>query len=449
MPGQIVNKAKDILNKVEELRVLESKLDSFAKNKRPNLADKKLISDLVRKKSLILSSIDINLSDIYKLVGMTQKDIINVLPKPQLVLPKPKDTIKIAFEPVNLVPEFTSSKFRNLTKEEKKKYIKELDINYEYLEKFVKLQKNREKIRPSISKEPYSIYKPSKVGQIANRFMKSSADNLVTKYPKFFEPMFGHFKMVEMELLSRSYVSMMLFFSLLSLPAIFLFLLVLNFAFNLSILTIILLAILGMIVTFLVFYFYPASLIGGKTQKIKLELPFALVHMSAVAGSGAQPISIFQLIADSEDYPELRKEIKKVLNYVNLFGYNLTTALKNVALTTPSPEFKELLNGMVSTIETGGDLKEYLKDKAEEALNTYKLDRKKQIEALATYSEIYTAILIAAPLLLLVTLAIMNSIGGSFGGLSATTIGWISIVGALPLLNVGFMIFISTSQKGL
>ena len=170
--------------------------------------------------------------------------------------------------------------------------------------------------------------------------------------------------------------------------------------------------------------------------------------MSAVAGSGANPMSIFELIADSDEYPELKKEIKKILNYVNLFGYNLTNALKNVAATTPSPEFKELLNGMISTIETGGDLRSYLKEKSYDALNTYRFDRKKQVEALATYSEVYTAILIASPLLLLVTLAIINSIGGNLGGLSVVTIAWISILGVLPLLNIGFMVFVNISQKG-
>ena len=144
-----------------------------------------------------------------------------------------------------------------------------------------------------------------------------------------------------------------------------------------------------------------------------------------------------------------QKEIKKILNYINLFGYDLTTALKNVANTTASPELKELLYGMVSTIETGGDLRGYLKEKAEDALNLYRLDRKKQIEALATYSEVYTSLLIAAPLLLLVTLAIINSIGGNIGGFEVKTLAWIGVAVALPLINIGFMFFISMSQKGL
>ncbi len=457
MPSDVVNGARQISNFVTELERIENQLNLLKKLRIKNNEQLKQIKDLSIKKLQLLNNIDNEGSKIYKLVyGLQNNKNLNnipkpqILPKPQIVMPKEKEIPAIA-QSNSIIPNLSSLTFNNLTKQQKKKYITDLGIDKSELKEFIKLQKYREKNADIISlkKADYNIYKPSGIAQIANKFMKTSADNLINKYPQLFEPIFRHFNMVEMDLLSRSYISVMLFFTLLSLPAIFLFFLALNFAFNLSILMIILISILGMFLTLIGFYFYPASLIGGKNDKIKLELPFALVHMSAVAGSGAQPISIFQLIVESDEYPELKKEIKKILNYVNLFGYNLTNALRNVAQTTPNPEFKELLNGMISTIETGGDLRGYLKEKAEDALNLYKLDRKKQVEALATYAEIYTAILIASPLLMLVTLAIINSIGGNIGGLSVSLIAWLGILGALPLLNIGFMLFINSSQKGL
>ena len=459
MPGETVNSAKNILSNIESLKNATSQIDLLKKNKTLNQEQKNQLNDLNSKRKEILNKIDQELGLIYKIVNPQQQTSTikkptshTLLPKPQIILPNKREIPKIAIEQHSEVnTTFASDKFKKLTKQEKKIYLKELNIKDSEIKKFVKYQKDKQqgKTKKLLVKEDYTIYKPSKFGEIANKYMKKYADNVVKKYPKFFELMFTHFKMVEMELLSRTYVSIMLFCTLLAFPGIFLFFLALNFAFHLSILKILLIAFIGTILTFVGFYFYPASLIGGKTSKIKLELPFALVHMSAVAGSGANPMSIFQLIADSEEYPELKKEIKKILNYVNLFGYNLTNALKNVAKNTPNPDLKELLNGMISTIETGGDLKGYLKEKADDALNTYKLDRKKQVEALATYSEIYTALLIASPLLLLVTLAIINSIGGNLGGLSVSTIAWISIIGVLPVLNISFMVFINISQKGM
>lgn len=431
MPGEISKEARNILNCANELSRADSK-----------------------RKAELVGNIEASISRLYKSINIEKKDVSKkvLLPKPQAIMPKARKDIPAAPAEKIAVPQFDSGKFRNLTKEEKKKAIAHFNLNYEEIKEFVKLQKDKQKgkkIKIKIAKVDYSIYEPSSIGKIANKYMKKYADSLITKYPGFFEPMFRHFKMVEMELLSRSYVSMMLFFTLISFPAIFLFFLILNFAFKLSILTILGISILGIILTFFGFYFYPASLIGGRSSKIKLEYPFAVVHMSAVAGSGASPISIFELIAESDDYPELRKEVKKIMNYVNLFGYSLTNAMKSIAATTPNPEFKELLDGMVSTVETGGDLRGYLNEKAMDALNIYKLDRKKQVEALGTYSEVYTAILIASPLLLLVTLAIINSIGGNIAGMSVKTVAWIGIAGILPLLNVGFMVFVNVSQKGL
>ncbi len=486
MSGEIVKGTGNILDLVKELKNTSIQLQRF-KGVAPE--KNKELADLLLKKKNLLLAIDEQGSKIYHLVlvddaatllqipkpasqAQSKTNTLSVpqqknnpaaqvpqtstlsVPQPTFKTPLPLPSLKLeipsfeeAPQPVQL-QEFSTLNFVNISVQEKKKYMKELNIKREELNSFIKFQNKKDK-KSLLHKEDYSIYHPSYIGAVANNFMKSTADSLVSKYPGFFELMFHHFKMVEMELLSRTYISLMLLSTLLSFPLLFLFFFILNFAFHLSILLILLIAFVGMILTFLGFYFYPASLINDKNNKIKLELPFALVHMSAVAGSGAQPVSIFQLIADSDEYDELKKEIRKVLNYVNLFGYNLTNALKNVAATTPNPEFKELLNGMISTIETGGDLRAYLKEKADEALITYKLDRKKQIEALATYSEIYTAVLIASPLLLLVTLAIINSIGGKIGGFEVGLVAWISVVGALPFLNVGFMLFTNMSNKGL
>ena len=128
----------------------------------------------------------------------------------------------------------------------------------------------------------------------------------------------------------------------------------------------------------------------------------------------------------------MEREIRKIVNYVNLFGYDLTTALRSVAVTTPSAKFRELLVGIVSTLESGGDLKDYLKSKADDALTSYRLDRKKYVETLATYSDIYTRVLIAAPLLFIVTLAIINMIGGSVLGFDASTLAFLGTFFVIP-----------------
>ena len=137
------------------------------------------------------------------------------------------------------------------------------------------------------------------------------------------------------------------------------------------------------------------------------------------------------------------------MNYVNLFGYNLSTALRSVAETTPSKDFKELLNGLRNTIETGGDLRLYLQNKADDTFINYKNDRKKYVETLATYSDIYTAVLIAAPLLFIIVLVLISLVGNKLGGLDIGFIEKLGIYFIVPAFNIAFIIFLNIVQPEL
>ena len=91
---------------------------------------------------------------------------------------------------------------------------------------------------------------------------------------------------------------------------------------------------------------------------------------------------------------------------MDIFGMDITSAVRNVADRTPSQKFKQFLVGIVSTIETGGDLKKYLETTAKEALFEYKLKREKYLQTPSTYADFYTAVLIAAPLFFVSILSI-------------------------------------------
>ena len=381
------------------------------------------------------------------------------IPKPQLEIPKiplpqkiqepPKETLQLVVQEKIILPKsFESETFQNLNKKQKKKILSDLKLTQYDIKEYIKRSEKERKAHFE-KKEDYTIYKPNPYGEFANKYMKKHSLNLLAKYPKLFGPLFQHINKVNINMLSTTYVSLMLIFTLIAFPSLLIVFSVLNFSFKLNFLIITLISIVSTVLTFFGFYFYPGSLITQRSRNIKNELPFALVHMAAVAGSGANPISMFELIADSEEYKELKKETKKILNYVNLFGYNLSGALKRASQTTPSKELKEVFEGIITTVDTGGSLKNYLNEKSKDALRDYQQRKKKQVEALATFSDVYTAILIAAPLLLIVTLAIINSIGGQLGGFDAKTLSILGIYGLIPLMNLGFMGFLKVSQPDL
>ncbi len=196
---------------------------------------------------------------------------------------------------------------------------------------------------------------------------------------------------------------------------------------------------------FLFSYYYPSLEASARRSKINDELPFALIHMSAIAGSGVEPTKIFHIISDTAEYKEFGKETRKVINKINLYGHDLSTALKEAAHLSPSEKVRELFNGMATIITIGGDIKLYLEKKAADIMTEYKLSRRRFAEAAGTYADIYTGVLIAAPLIFGVILAVMAPLGGKVLGLSFQSVSILGLV-SIFVLNVAFLAFMKLVQ---
>ncbi len=328
-----------------------------------------------------------------------------------------------------------------LSQDVKKRYMRDVGIREEYLKDFSHRIKKK---KGKVEEKPYSLYKSNEFGKISNKYFKNFVYKIVPQFPNFFKKFEIILQKADTKIFSRTYFSMIILGTILGALGGFIGTLLL---WNMELIITKIIGAFAMFficgaVTATLFYYAPISSANSRENKIKNELPFVIVHMAAVAGSGAKPISMFQTVLASKEYPTLQPEIKKVVNYVNLFGYDLTTALRLTSKTTPSRRFKDMLDGMVSSLESGGSLKNYLEALADEAMTTYKLERKKYSEIISTYSDIYTGLLIAAPLLFFVTLTIIQMLGGSIAGMSITAIANIGTYIAIPLLNIGFMVFL-------
>ena len=103
---------------------------------------------------------------------------------------------------------------------------------------------------------------------------------------------------------------------------------------------------------------------------------------------------------------------------------------------------------MTATIEKGGNLVEYINQMSEKAMFDYRIRREKYLKTLSTYADIYTALLVAAPLMMLSVLGIMSIIGGTILGMTIgdliTLMTWI----VLPALNISFLAFVHVTYPG-
>ena len=312
------------------------------------------------------------------------------------------------------------------------------------------LGKQVTELKTLISKNEPEIYRANTLGYVSNVTVRKLGIYFIEKYPDFFKSVYKSVRHANIRVLANTYINIIFFITLLagiaSFPVLITFFAFQGSNFFFALLNALFFSGLVAATVFWLGSYYPNVKAKARRRSINTNLPFAIDHMASVISSGVSPAIMFKLISNSEEYGEISVEIEKVNNYIEFFGYDILTALKAIALTTPSQDFKEFIDGFVSTIETGGDLKEYLEQKSSESLLNYKLERQKYVESLSTYSDIYTGVLIAAPLFFVTALSLVSAFGGTLGGIPVNTLITLGTYVMIPLLNIVFLVFLEVNQ---
>ena len=271
------------------------------------------------------------------------------------------------------------------------------------------------------------------------------------RFPGYFKPLEEIIRLANIGILFEVYVGLMIFISLLGFLLTFLFVLFGSIIFLKLPIIISLIGslIIGLSVFFIVltiFHSYPYRVVSNRKSSIEANLPFAINHMAAIAASGVPPLTMFRLVSEVEEYGKLADEMKTILRNATAFGMDLITAIKQVAERTPSEQFREFLYSFISTTESGGDLKRFLEGVSREAIMDYRLKRERYTQLLSTYADIYTALLIAAPLFFVSILSIVSMLGGTIMGIPTSLLIQIGVYIFLPILNFVFILFLHLTQ---
>jgi flagellar protein FlaJ len=97
---------------------------------------------------------------------------------------------------------------------------------------------------------------------------------------------------------------------------------------------------------------------------------------------------------------------------VNLFGSDIISALEKASRQTPSEGFRQMIQGLISTIRSGGNLAAYLREKSAHYIRLRRIALKKYSDTLSMLSEVYVAVLLTGPLMLVIMLVVMAMLGG-------------------------------------
>lgn len=193
------------------------------------------------------------------------------------------------------------------------------------------------------------------------------------------------------------------------------------------------------------FYLYPVYCADKRKRELDDEMPFTIGYMSILATAGVSSEKIFSSISTLNDPLAASTEAKEVIANINLFGLDIISALEKVSARTSSLRFRDVTEGIISTIHSGGNLGTYLRTKFKSAMKLKKLSLKEYSDNLSVLSEVYVALLLTGPLILVILVSVMSALGGAdMGLLNPELLLSLLTYLAIPILGTIFLIILDT-----
>jgi len=191
------------------------------------------------------------------------------------------------------------------------------------------------------------------------------------------------------------------------------------------------------------FYVYPTYRADSLKRDLEDEMPFTTGYMSILAGAGVPPDFIWRSLAQIDSSLSISNVARNVVRDVELFGFDVISALETTSKRTPSERFKEMLEGFISVVYSGGNLMKYLRDRSQEYMELKKLALKRFSDNLGVLAEFYVTLMVAGSLIFVVMLAVMSMLGGGgFGFLDSRLLLQLLTYIGLPVGSAVFLVIL-------
>jgi flagellar protein FlaJ len=215
-------------------------------------------------------------------------------------------------------------------------------------------------------------------GRLAPSFLKN-----VLEFKNYLER-------AKIKIYPETYVAMMLFIAVLTLPA--------------SIISIAIVYLYGFLpIIFLIplpfyvmigFLLIPISRAGERASNLEREMPFSAAYISVMASGGIAPYTSFKRLSEVQLMPAMRTEAREIIKDVEIFGIDPLTAIEHAAKKNPLDIFKDFLSGYASTVIIGGDIGHFLERKAEDIFKMRALRVKAAAERLGMLLETFIIVMV-------------------------------------------------------
>lgn len=163
--------------------------------------------------------------------------------------------------------------------------------------------------------------------------------------------------------------------------------------------------------------YYPVYRRYSRGVSIESKLPYTIAYFSALAASGMGLEGIVERVVEVEEVKATRRELELLLTELRLLGADVPSALERRAQLSPSVVLSLFFAGLRDAYMTAGNLYEYSSFMARRLLELKRYELRKIVNTVSMLAEVYVTLMVAAPLMFVVMLAVIAMLGGAVAGL--------------------------------
>ena len=178
---------------------------------------------------------------------------------------------------------------------------------------------------------------------------------------------------------------------------------------------------------------------SSREREINMLLPDAISFMYALSVGGLNQLEIIEAMGRADDtYGEVAREFQSIVQETEYFDTDYRTAIREQSLQTPSDELSQFLTDMLSILNSGGNMTDFLDEKKDKHMRTAKQQQELTLETLELFGEMYITLSLF-PLLLIIVLVVMTLLGEG-----DVTLLYATVYALIPIVGGGFLVLIST-----
>lgn len=203
-----------------------------------------------------------------------------------------------------------------------------------------------------------------------------------------------------------------------------------------------LVAVIYTLLYLLIVLYYPVYKRYSLGVSIDSRLPYTIAYFAALAASGMALEAIVERVEDVEENKATRRELQLFLTDLRLLGVDILTALERRSRFSPSVTLSLFFAGLRDAYMTSGNLYEFSAFTVKQLLEFKREELRRVLNSVAILSEVYVTLMVAAPLMFTVMLAVIAMLGGAVGGLPPQLILALTLIVMVPASAAAMLVML-------